>query len=303
MNILDMVEETSAETFNRLPASPPEVTEGYLLQIRPAVADRGPQQVTVDGLILGRDPECDLAIKDRKVSRRHVKVIQRDGYVILEDLGSTNGVLHNGRPLRGQVALQDNDRVQIGSHQFKYLAGDSDESNYHEAVHESLKHDPLTGAQNRRSFNQIMTQAVARRLLHGGELSLVAIDLDHFKSINDYHGHLVGDEVLCQFVKRLVAAVRPQDQLCRFGGEEFLLLINDATAEEAMRVAQRCCCTVAGDPFETSVGPLEVTASFGVANLKLLCATEPMELIAEADQRMYQAKELGRNRVVGPPRG
>jgi len=126
----------------------------------------------------------------------------------------------------------------------------------------------------------------------------VMIDIDHFKSINDSHGHLVGDEVLREFGLRLLSICREDDLLARYGGEEFFLLLASTARDEAVQIAQRCRQTIASLPFSTAAGALAVTASFGI---ECYTGAQPVSadaLVRAADLRLYEAKQAGRNRVV-----
>ncbi len=288
----------------RQPMVPPKPQasgdRGCLVRIYPANVIGSVAYPDADQWLIGRDNGCDVVIEHPSVSRHHARITWCVGEAILEDLQSTNGVLLNDLPV-ARAELRGGDRVQIGTHLFKYLAADDVESHYHEIVYAALTHDALTGTHNRRSLIQILQRDYNRVVRRGGSLSLVAIDLDHFKTINDRYGHLVGDEVLRQAGDRLGRAVRPDDVLARFGGEEFLLLLTDTTVEDAASIARRCRAALADEPFDTSVGPVAVTASFGVATFNRdvhRAELAPEDLIAMADRRMYAAKQSGRNRVV-----
>lgn len=171
-------------------------------------------------------------------------------------------------------------------------------------IEEMAHTDELTGSENRRSITDELRQAMAGDTDPTAPLAVCLIDLDRFKRVNDTHGHGVGDEVLQEFVRRVARTLRTQDRigrgdnvrnLGRFGGEEFLVVLRGADLDGARRAAERIRATVAETPFETSAGPVPITASIGVA------AWEPPEsesdLIRRADDALYKAKEHGRNRV------
>jgi diguanylate cyclase (GGDEF)-like protein/PAS domain S-box-containing protein len=153
--------------------------------------------------------------------------------------------------------------------------------------------DALTGLPNRFHIDDVLTG--------GGWLNArlgaaVLVDIDHFKAINDAHGHFVGDEVLRAFAARLNAAVRDGEIVARWGGEEFCILIVGA-GDQAAVVAQRIVTDISAHPFATSVGELSMTASAGSAAIGGNCQTA-QELLTAADTAMYAAKRLGRNRAV-----
>ncbi|WP_299315222.1 diguanylate cyclase [uncultured Halomonas sp.] len=161
--------------------------------------------------------------------------------------------------------------------------------------------DPLTGLGNRRYLEDQATMEMARARRRGSPLSLIAIDLDHFKYINDTHGHDVGDLVLQAFAGTARQQLRNGDVLCRMGGEEFAILLPDTTREQAMKVAERLRQTIAGTPVEVGEeviagGRLAYSASLGVT----LVSAEERSLkpaIKRADQGLYAAKAAGRNRT------
>ncbi|WP_445000898.1 diguanylate cyclase [Halomonas mongoliensis] len=161
--------------------------------------------------------------------------------------------------------------------------------------------DPLTGLGNRRYLEDQAAMEIARAQRSGAPLSLIAIDLDHFKYINDTHGHDVGDLVLQAFAGTARQQLRNGDVLCRMGGEEFAILLPDTTREQAMKVAERLRQTIAGTPVEVGEeviagGRLAYSASLGVT---LVSAGESSlkPAIKRADRGLYAAKAAGRNRT------
>lgn len=167
-----------------------------------------------------------------------------------------------------------------------------------DAARREASTDPLTGLLNRRAFTTVLANAIARAQSDGGPLALLILDIDHFKSINDTYGHLVGDKVL-RFVARLLAqAVKGQDTLCRFGGEEFAILLPDTTLSGALRVGETIRERLEGSHLRLadSGQPLgAITASIGVASYH---PGESLDaFIQRADQALYEAKRQGRNRV------
>jgi len=132
----------------------------------------------------------------------------------------------------------------------------------------------------------------------GSALSLKNFDIDFFKRINDTHGHLAGDEVLREVGRRISNVTAVHDVFARYGGEEFAILMSDTTDDVAVEIAERCRMEIANQPFPTSVGPLPVTISAGVADVRSLTNAEnPDQLIQAADMKLYEAKHGGRNRV------
>jgi diguanylate cyclase (GGDEF)-like protein len=171
-----------------------------------------------------------------------------------------------------------------------------------ERLRDQSLHDPLTGLFNRRYLDDMFGRQLAFAGRHGYPVSVIMCDIDHFKLVNDTHGHLIGDEVLRVMAKRLTAQGRGSDIVCRYGGEEFLMVFPDMALDMACARAESLRTTIAATPITSGRVTLRVTASFGVA-----CfpghGTAMGELIRAADSAMYDAKRGGRNRVVrAPPR-
>ncbi len=159
---------------------------------------------------------------------------------------------------------------------------------------ETAMTDALTGLPNRRAMDAQLRAVHARARRHGGAWTVLMADLDHFKRVNDTWGHAVGDEVLAQLAQRLREAVRAEDFVARWGGEEFLVLLQDADATTARRVAEKIRIGVGGQPFATRAGELPVTLSLGVAESRGEARVE--DVVHRADQALYAAKHAGRNR-------
>ncbi|CAN7496250.1 PleD family two-component system response regulator [Ensifer adhaerens] len=159
--------------------------------------------------------------------------------------------------------------------------------------------DGLTGLHNRRYFDTHLKLLMDRAAARGRPLSICMTDIDRFKQVNDTYGHDVGDEVLREFANRIRTTVRGADLACRFGGEEFIVVMPDTSAEMAAGVAERLRTIIESLPFAIpqADGPLKVTASMGIATLRPGGDTAEA-LLKRADTALYQAKHEGRNRVV-----
>jgi diguanylate cyclase (GGDEF)-like protein len=161
--------------------------------------------------------------------------------------------------------------------------------------------DGLTGAFNHRYFQNALDQEISRCMRNDSTISILLLDIDHFKKFNDSYGHQVGDFVLTEFTLTLQNNVRKYDIVARYGGEEFIIILPETTADEAMNVAEKLRAAIESANFDDNRESYNVTASFGVSN-----ATPSTEddftkdtFIKQADQALYQAKEKGRNKVVG----
>jgi diguanylate cyclase (GGDEF)-like protein len=255
------------------------------------------RSIALDGeLVLGRDAACAVPLAADDVSRRHARVAPEGGGHVLVDLDSTNGTFVNGRRV-GRHRLAPGDRVQVGPFVARYLRAGDAEAAALAALADLAQRDPLTGLANRRAFEEALRREVARARRSGAPLAVAALDVDHFKRVNDAHGHAAGDAVLAAVAARAAAALRAGDLLARVGGEEFAALLPGAGLAAAVEVAGRVRAAIAGAPVEADGRPVEVTASLGCA------ALEPADedgaaLLARADARLYQAKRAGRDRVV-----
>lgn len=163
-------------------------------------------------------------------------------------------------------------------------------------IHKLSTIDPLTDCYNRRSFDQIVAQELARAERHDRPLSVIFCDIDHFKCVNDTRGHGEGDQALQAFSALLRGKVRRDiDSVTRYGGEEFVILLPEADLTGALNNAQRICEAVAATPVVTESGPISITASFGVTQWRP--GESISQLLMRADKALYKAKLSGRNRV------
>ena len=153
--------------------------------------------------------------------------------------------------------------------------------------------DALTGLFNRRKFNEICAAEIGRSIRYGTPLALTMVDIDHFKTVNDEHGHLAGDRALVDVARVLGQRMRASDSLCRWGGEEFMILAPHLDLADAVRMADKLRTAIAGFDF----GPAgRITCSFGVATLRP--GDRSIDLILRADTCLYRAKRTGRNCVA-----
>lgn len=164
-------------------------------------------------------------------------------------------------------------------------------------LREQATRDGLTHVWNRTTIFEILQREMTRGFRQESPLSAILLDIDHFKHINDRHGHLTGDMVLRTVASRLIGGLRPYDSVGRYGGEEFLVVLPGCDTVEAMSLAERLRTGIAQHPFDSPDGPLSVTASFGVVTWNGCWPI--LDLVRRADQSLYNAKNQGRNRVIG----
>ena len=162
-------------------------------------------------------------------------------------------------------------------------------------IRELSRRDALTGVWNRGYLSELTARELSLAARNGLPLSLIVADLDHFKRINDEHGHAAGDQALISAARTLGECIREVDHLGRYGGEEFVILLPNCDADAAATIAERCRQALAARPLVTASGMVPVTASFGVASE--VGRIDEDALFRHADQALYRAKENGRNRV------
>ncbi len=253
----------------------------------------------VDTLRLGRGDDNDIRIHDNSVSRRHAVIEpDSDGYLVL-DLGSTNGTFVNDQQVTTPTVLRDGNFLRVGNCIYKFLTGGNIEADYHEEIYRLTITDGLTNINNHRFLIDFLDRELARSIRHERPLSVLMLDLDHFKQVNDKHGHLCGDHVLRELSHRLKSFVRREDLFARYGGEEFAMVLVETNSNEAGSAAERVRAAVANQPFRYEGNVLNCTVSIGVTTtIGGEGELTPAEILKRADVNLYKAKHAGRNRVV-----
>ncbi|MDJ0789641.1 MAG: GGDEF domain-containing protein [Myxococcota bacterium] len=252
-----------------------------------------------DRTFVGRSAECQLRLDQDDVSRKHCEFVREGDAMVVRDLGSTNGTLVGEQRLGrgGSHRLASGDWVRIGGVILKYLAGGDLEALYHEEIYRTMITDGLTGLFNRRHLFEFLQRELARSVRHKRPLSLILLDVDHFKAINDAHGHLAGDQVLCQVGHVLAGSTRRDACAARFGGEEFAVVLPEAELQDALACAERLRGSVEARAIRVDGVDIPVTVSAGVAQLGEHADVDA--LVGAADAHLYAAKQGGRNRVSG----
>jgi len=264
----------------------------------------------IDGrdALIGRDAECAIPLTDGRCSRAHarLKVLSPPGggpdALIIEDLHSTNGTMLNDAPLVAPHVLRENDRVRIGATVLAFDYRDLREVEAHRTLEHLAAVDVLTGLHNRRSLDDALRREHERSLRTGRPWSTMMLDVDHFKRVNDTYGHPAGDRVLATIAAILRKQLRTADIPGRWGGEEFAVVLPETDIVAAEAVAERVREAIASEVIDGGEVGLVVTASIGVAQAAA-GGRDPHEVLAAADEALYEAKREGRNRVrVGKPR-
>jgi two-component system cell cycle response regulator len=247
---------------------------------------------------IGRSRDASVKVEDEGVSRLHAAVHWRDGEHVLVDCGSRNGVAVDGRMVR-MHALKDGEVVHLSARSsFRFVLMSEKERDVLKKLFESSVKDPLTGVGNRAYFDGRLMSEVAFAKRHGGAMSLVLVDIDHFKRVNDQHGHQAGDAALKYLAAIATSRLRVEDVFARYGGEEFGVILRGIDLSGAARAAERLRSAIGGGTFAHGETFIPLTVSAGCASLSCCAEMTPEALVEVADRRLYRAKNAGRNRVV-----
>lgn len=274
---------------------------------RPAItvvagADAGRVHVLAEPeCTIGRASTCTLVLADPGVSRVHARLVHTQDGCTVEDLGSKNGTFVDDQPV-GKRPVAFGEAIQLGPNVLVRLSMMTlAEERMQRDLYDSSMRDALTKTYNRRYFFDRLVTELAFAARHRTQLSIVAIDFDHFKVLNDTYGHKGGDAALQQGVKRMLGTLRTEDVLARVGGEEFAVLLRGIGHDEALTCAERLRAAVGERPMLLGGdAPHNTTISLGVACAGELDRTVTAERLFElADRRLYEAKHRGRNRVCG----
>jgi two-component system cell cycle response regulator len=245
---------------------------------------------------VGRGADNEIVLDGDSVSRRHAQFEKRTAGWELVDLGSTNGTYCNDEQISRDIPLKNGDRVKVGPTIFKFLSGADVEAQYHEEIYRLTIMDGLTQIYNARYLFEALEREIIRGRRHERDLSILMFDIDHFKRINDVHGHLAGDFVLKELARIVQQRIRRDEVFARYGGEEFSIILPETSLDGAVSLADTLRQKVEEHTFQFQADTIKVTISIGVATLsdsdKLAS-----ELIKRADELLYQAKNTGRNRV------
>jgi diguanylate cyclase (GGDEF)-like protein len=245
---------------------------------------------------IGRGTENQIVLEGDSVSRRHAHFEQRSGAWWCVDDGSTNGSYVNDEQIMREARLANGDRIKIGPTIFKFLSGQDVESQYHEEIYRMTIIDGLTQVHVKRYLLEALDKEVMRARRHVRDLSFLMLDIDHFKKINDVHGHLAGDYVLKEVARLIQHRIRRDEVLARYGGEEFAIILPETNLEGARALAEGLRERIEQSRFVFQGEIIRVTISIGGALLEDDAVST--DLIGRADEKLYAAKRAGRNRVI-----
>ncbi|MBI2602237.1 MAG: diguanylate cyclase [Deltaproteobacteria bacterium] len=254
---------------------------------------------------LGRSAESDITIAEGSVSRLHAKIFCEEDGVYLEDAGSANGTFLNDETLEKKKKLKDQDLIRLGTVLLKFFAQDNWDGLVQDHIYRKATIDAGTQIFNKQFLMDTLESEIRKAKLTGKKLAIIYFDLDHFKKVNDFYGHNAGDTVLANVAKLIQKVIRKEDVFARFGGEEFVVVLQNTDLEQAARVAEtmRQKCEAAEHSLKYQVKGTEQTVEHKqTISLGVAVCDESMnsvkELLEAADQKLYTSKSTGRNRVT-----
>ncbi|MFH1653814.1 MAG: GGDEF domain-containing protein [Pseudomonadota bacterium] len=294
----DRFDETVVTSIEKI--KPPQDIKAYILFIS------GPLKgekflLSKSEIIIGRDTSVDIKIEDSRVSRQHLKLIQADNGVELEDLGSTNGTFVNGRRIKknDKYLLKSNDKIHISSDTlFRFAYGDEVERMFEDERNRMAYYDAVTEVYNKHFFNDRLKDEFNFAKRSNIPLSLLMMDIDFFKKVNDTYGHMAGDFVLHQVAQTASKTLRSEDILARYGGEEFVVILRNSNIENAQALAERIRIAIETQIFIFEKKRIKITISIGGVALDAEKIETPEKLIEAADKNLYKSKHEGRNRIT-----
>src|SRR5262249_53410153 len=259
--------EKVTETWVTVPERPVSMTNrnACLVHISPTGQGMGSRYTLAENpVVLGRGSDAEVRINDHSVSRRHARIQPgADGYYAV-DLQSTNGTFVNDIQV-SMNRLQDGDYLRVGNSIYRFLAGGNVESEYHEEIYRLTIIDALTDTHNKRYLLEFLDRELSRSGRYARPLSLVMLDVDRFRVVNEELGHLGGDFTLRELAARIKGNVRKEELFARYGGEEFAVVLPETTREGAVNLSERLRTVVASQPFAYEDRSYHVTISLGVA--------------------------------------
>ena len=255
-------------------------------------------KVEGDKVIIGRGQKAHIRLFDDGISREHAQILIEGNQIILQDLGSTNGTFCNGLKV-DRRELVDGDKILVGSTTIlKFTYHDNLDEMFQRQMYESALRDGLTKAFNKKYFTDRLESEFTFSTRHSSPLALVLFDIDHFKQVNDTHGHQAGDHVLFEISALLSSALRAEDVFARYGGEEFAVICRGSDESQAQVVGERLRKAVENNRFVYDGAVIPVTISVGIAVLPNPAVKDASDIVAFADQALYKSKNAGRNRVT-----
>lgn len=248
-------------------------------------------------MILGRSPRVSIVVNDKSVSRIHAQAYRNGTRIDLEDLDSVNGTFINDLKIEQRKILKDGDFIRLGTVLFKYFAHDNIESIFHDKIYRMSTIDAGTSTFNKKYLMETLESEFKYSKSYNQPLSIIYFDLDFFKKVNDTYGHSTGDYVLKETANLISTLLGKDDILCRYGGEEFVIIQPGTDKKNSMELAEKIRLSMENNVFNYDNKEIRQNISAGVSQ-----RTNEMdnltELLNDADQKLYYSKSHGRNKVT-----
>jgi len=271
--------------------------QGFLTVIKGGDSDLGKSALIEAEIEVGRKSQHGLTLVDTMVSSHHLMVFRKtNNRYFIEDLGSTNGTMVNRKPIKKVTELKDGDKIFIGQTVLRFSMADNDDLDFHHKLTQLIHIDPLTGMEAKHCFDHALLVAIGNIRRTNNFLSVLMMDMDGLKKINDRHGHLFGAYTISETGKLISRVLKNRGSACRFGGDEFTAMLPGLNKQEAVNVGEEIRRELENAGLKKEGIRLSPTISIGVA-----CLPDDgeslMALIDAADQALYRAKRGGKNRV------
>lgn len=253
--------------------------------------------LTENEVFIGSSNYVKIQLPKQVVQLQHAYIYCEDGTWYFQDLTETLQVTIDGLIVTHFPLTADGESFSIGPLFCKFVLGNTENARYEQHLYEQARMDPMTQVANQGTFLRKIRQELSRIAQTQEPLSLLMLDVDHFRDFNTLHGHAAGDAVLREIAHRMMQQLRKTELLARIGGEEFAILLPAAGNKEAFDIAERIRLTICQTPVAFEDKLLSVTASIGLATTQ-----QPVDaelFMKQADQLLYLAKGRGRNRVEG----
>lgn len=270
---------------------------GTLLVVQGAQVDLGRHMLCDHPIVIGRDENIDFALNDGSISRAHccVQLSESGDHYVVVDLNSTNGTTLNGSPIEESLSIKTGDKIFLGSSVLRFSYSDAMDIEYYSQVEEMVHTDSLTGLDTQRQYNSIFEVLSRQAITDQSSLTVVVIDMDGLKQINDQHGHQLGSFAIIETAKLIAATMQDFGHLARFGGDEFVACFPAMLHEDALELAEELRVAVVEHDFTRNGVTIHPTLSIGIATYP--DHGPPDELFKTADDALYCAKRGGKNRI------
>ncbi len=293
----DPLSDTLQHEVAKKPASA-EQHQATVVVVQGSEADLGAHARVLVRAVIGRDPAAELSLTDPGASKQHAAIeVLDDGTYLLHDLGSKNGTLINGTPVTTPFPLRDGDKIAIAGTVCRFVLADAIDAAFHAQVDAMLSTDALTGLLAYRRFDAALDEALRTAQATGTPLTLMVLDLDGLKAINDAHGHAMGAFTIGRVGRLLAEVLGTAGVATRFGGDEFVAFLPGLPKDAGLELAERLRSRVEKEKFLREGRKADVTVSIGVASFPER-ARERKALFEAADRALYRAKARGKNQVA-----